>query len=76
MTEAATLARVTERGAIETARAIRSGDTTAMLECEAAIARIEARDGPLNAVVVRDFDHARHQAHEMDRRLAAGDDAP
>ena len=70
------LDRVTEKSAIETARAIRSGETTAMLECEAAIARIEARDGPLNAVVVRDFDRARHQAHAMDQRLAAGDDAP
>jgi amidase len=66
---------VTERGAIETAKAIRSGETTALFECEAAIARIEARDGPINAVVVRDFDRARHQAQEMDRRLAAGDGA-
>jgi len=70
------LDRVTERSAIDTARAIRSGETTALLECEAAIARIEARDGPINAVVVRDFDNARHQAQEMDRRLAAGDSAP
>jgi amidase len=65
-----------ERGAIETARAVRSGETSALLETEAAIARIEARDGPINAVVVRDFDRARHQAREMDQRLAAGDDAP
>jgi amidase len=70
------LDRVTEKSAIETARAIRSGETSALLECEAAIARIEARDGPINAVVVRDFDRARHQAHEMDQRLAAGDGAP
>jgi amidase len=70
----ATLA--TERGAIETARAIRSGETSALLETEAAIARIEARDGAINAVVVRDFDRARHQAREMDQRLAAGGDAP
>ena len=70
------LDRVTEKSAIDTAKAIRSGETTAMLECEAAIARIEARDGPINAVVVRDFDRARHQAHEMDQRLAAGDGAP
>ena len=67
---------MTERSALETAAAIRSGETTALLECEAAIARIEARDGPINAVVVRDFDRARHQASEMDRRLAAGDTAP
>jgi amidase len=70
------LDRVTEKSAIETAKAIRSGETTALLECEAAIARIEARDGPINAVVVRDFDPARHQAREMDRRLAAGERAP
>jgi amidase len=69
------LDRVTEKSAIETARAIRSGETTAMLECEAAIARIEARDGPINAVVVRDFDRARHQARAMDQRLAAGERA-
>jgi amidase len=67
---------LSERSALETAAAIRSGETTALLECEAAIARIEARDGPINAVVVRDFDRARHQAAEMDRRLAAGDTAP
>jgi len=70
------LDRVTEKSAIETAKAIRSGETTALLECEAAIARIEARDGPINAVVVRDFDNARHQAREMDRRRATGDGAP
>lgn len=76
MNDTATLTRATEKSAIETARAIRSGETTALLECEAAIARIEARDGPINAVVVRDFDRARHQAREMDQRLAAGDSAP
>lgn len=70
------LDRVTEKSAIEIAKAIRSGETSALLECEAAIARIEARDGPINAVVVRDFDRARHQAREMDRRLAAGERAP
>ncbi|MBW8843125.1 MAG: amidase [Sphingomonadales bacterium] len=70
------LDRVTEKSAIETAKAIRSGETTALLECEAAIARIEARNGSINAVVVRDFDRARHQAHEMDRRLVAGERAP
>ncbi|MES2095847.1 MAG: amidase family protein [Pseudomonadota bacterium] len=69
------LTRTTERGAIDTAKAIRSGETTALLETDAAIARIEARDGPINAVVVRDFDRARQQAREMDRRLAAGDSA-
>lgn len=67
---------MTERSAIETASAIRSGQTTALLEAEAAIARIEARDGAINAVVVRDFDRARDQARAMDQRIAAGHDAP
>ena len=68
-------AKVIERSAIETAKAIRARETTALLETESAIARIEARDGPINAVVIRDFDRARHQAREMDRRLADGDSA-
>ena len=57
---------VTERSALQTAVAIRSGATTALAETEAAIARIEARDGALNAVVVRDFDRARDQARAVD----------
>jgi amidase len=44
--------------------------------CEAAIARIEALDGPLNAVVVRDFDRARRQAAEADAALARGERRP
>ncbi|HEU0044611.1 amidase family protein [Sphingomonas sp.] len=56
--------------ALATAAAIRAGETTALAECEAAIARIEARDGEINAVVVRDFDRARAAARTFD---AAGD---
>lgn len=41
-----------------------------------AIARIEAHDGELNAVVVRDFDRARIAAAEADRALARGDRRP
>jgi len=55
-----------ELSALETAAAIRRGETTALQQCEAAIARIEARDGALNAVVVRDFDRAREQARAVD----------
>ena len=40
---------------------------------DAAIARIEAHDGQLNAVVVRDFERARAAATEADRRLARGE---
>ena len=65
-----------EKSALQTAAAIRAGDTTALAACEAAIARIEALDGAINAVVVRDFDRAREQAREFDRRHAGGFDAP
>jgi amidase len=41
-----------------------------------AIARIEARDGKLNAVVVRDFGRARAVAAEADRALARGERRP
>ena len=43
---------------------------------DAAIARIEARDGPINAVVVRDFDRAREQARAADAALARGERRP
>ena len=62
---------MTERSALQTAAAIRAGTTTALAETEAAIARIEARDAALNAVVVRDFDRAREQG-ASDRRRAEG----
>ena len=41
-----------------------------------AIARIEARDGKLNAVVVRDFDRAKAAAVEADKALARGEKRP
>jgi len=59
--------------ALATAAAIRAGETTALAETDAAIARIEAGDGAINAVVVRDFDRARDQARAIDARIAAGD---
>ena len=62
---------MTQRTALQTAAAIRSGETSALAECQAAIARIEARDGAINAVVVRDFDRARTVAAALD---AAGPD--
>lgn len=63
-----------QRSALQTAAAIRAGETTALAECDAAIARIEAGDGAINAVVVRDFDRAREQARGVDARIAAGDE--
>jgi len=67
---------MTQRSAIETAAAIASGETTARAECDAAIARIEALDGPINAVVVRDFDRARAAADEADAAVARGERRP
>jgi amidase len=60
------------KSALTTAAAIRSGETTALAETEAAIARIEAGDGAINAVIVRDFDRARAAARALDE---AGADA-
>ena len=54
------------RTALQTAAAIRAGETTALAECDAAIARIEAGDAAINAVVVRDFDRAREAARAID----------
>jgi amidase len=62
--------------ALETARAIANGDVTALEACDAAIARIEAKDGPINAVVVRDFERGRSQAKAADARRAKGERAP
>jgi amidase len=56
--------------------AIAEGRTTAVAETEAAIARIEAGDGPINAVVVRDFDRARAQAADADIHRERGGEAP
>jgi amidase len=67
---------MTQRSAIETAAAIASGETTARAECDAAIARVEALDGPINAVVVRDFDRARIAADEADAAVARGERRP
>lgn len=64
------------RSACQTVAAIARGDTTARAECDAAIARIEAMDGAVNAVVLRDFDRARAAADDADRRVEAGERAP
>ena len=69
-------ATLIERGAAACARAVAEGRTTAAALCEAGFARIEARDGTLNAVVLRDFDRARGQAREADARRARGERAP
>ena len=58
------------------AQAVRAGSVSALELTDAAIARIEALDGPINAVVVRDFDRARTQARQVDLAVALGADLP
>lgn len=65
-----------DRSAGEIADAIAAGEASALEVTDAAIARIEARDGAINAVVVRDFDRAREQAKLADLRLASGERSP
>ncbi len=55
-----------EPGALETAAAIRAGKLSPSEATEAAIARIEAQNGDINAVVVTDFDRARAAAKALD----------
>ncbi|MBX3594218.1 amidase family protein [Sphingomonas sp.] len=62
--------------ATDIAAAIRSGETSARAQCDLAIARIEAGDGAINAVVIRDFDRARTAADAADRAVARGDTRP
>lgn len=52
--------------AVATANAVRSRKVSALEACDAAIARIEKLDGPINAVVVRDFERARAAAKRID----------
>jgi len=59
----------------ELADAVRTRRTSALELCDAAIARIERLDGPINAVVVRDFERAREQARACDSRVSSGDTA-
>jgi amidase len=64
------------RTARELAAALRTRQVSAVELLDHAVARIEAHDGGINAVVVRDFERARAAAAEADRALAAGDRRP
>lgn len=66
----------TEPSALELAAQIARGGLSAIEACDAAIDRIERLDGPINAVVVRDFDRAREQAKLRDKARAAGPAGP
>jgi amidase len=56
--------------------ALAARQVSALELADAAIARIEARDGAINAVVVRDFDRARDAAKAADAALARGERRP
>ena len=60
----------------EMAAAVADRRVSAMDLYAAARRAIEARDGAVNAVVVRDFDRARAAAAEADTRAARGERAP
>jgi amidase len=58
------------------ARALHTRELSALELFDAAVARIEAENPKINAVVVRDFDRAREAATAADTALAKGDDRP
>lgn len=67
------LSLTTEPTATEIAADIAAGKLSALEAVESAIARIEALDGPVNAVVVRDFDSARAAAKRLDEAGPKGE---
>ena len=75
-TDAAIERRPCHASAKDLAEAVRTRSVSALELTDAAIARIEALDGPINAVVVRDFDRARDQARQVDLAIANGADLP
>ena len=62
--------------ALEIARAVRMGEFSAVETCDAAIARIDARNDAINAVVVCDFDRARAAAAAIDSARLKDDPRP
>jgi amidase len=58
------------------AKALAARQVSALELCDEAIGVIEARDGEINAVVVRDFDRAREAARAADAALARGEAKP
>jgi amidase len=59
--------------ATELLAALRTGRVTSRELTDLYIRRIKRHDGRLNAVVVRDFERARHQAGAADRAVARGE---
>jgi amidase len=72
-----TLSRDTlDASASDLVAALAARRVSALELTDEAIARIEARDGAINAVVVRDFDRARDAARAADAALARGERGP
>ena len=61
------------RTAAETATAIASGDVSSRELLEAALARVDRLDGPINAVVALDAERALDAADQADQAVARGD---
>jgi amidase len=59
--------------AVDLARALASREVSSMELTEAAIARIEAHDGPINAICVKTYERAYAAAKAADERLAKGE---
>jgi amidase len=64
------------RSAIALVEALAAREVSSVELLEAAIARIEAVDGRVNAVVIRDFERARVAARAADAALARGERRP
>ena len=62
--------------ALEIARRIRAGETSAAQELAETRALIEARDGALNCFTARTFERAEREAEEIDKRRARGGSLP
>jgi amidase len=72
-----TLSRdILDASATDLVAALAARRVSALELADEAIARIEARDGPINAVVVRDFARAREAARAADAALARGERRP
>ncbi|MFN8633010.1 MAG: amidase [Chloroflexota bacterium] len=62
--------------ATEQLRALRDRQVSAVELFDLHIRRIERLDGPINAIVTRDFERARQAAHAADAARARGEDRP
>ncbi len=61
-------------GALETARAVKTRETTAVAATEAALARIRNQDAALNCFTALFPDRAMEDAREIDQTIARGED--